>query len=194
MALELTTDGNTETSTTGDTAVNNSGHYNATLLGATFEWCAGFFGAYVAYTRIVTGVTIDIQFPVSINICAGSKVVIQGGTSTIVGKITETNIQATVNHIFKTLNEKMYGKYEDIVERRQDIGTSTNFIRRLTENGTTRVTAYDSQETTGDRYIVQCTDTISLCVTTGSTLMSPGSTNLVADAVLINGRRIIELD
>ena len=132
--------------------------------------------------------------PVSINICAGSKVVIQGGTSTIVGKITETNIQAIVNHIFSTLNEKMYSKYEDIVERTQAIGTSTNFIHKLYETGTARVTAYDSQETTGDKYIVECTDTISLCVGDSSTLMSSGSTNLVADAVLINGRRIIELD
>ena len=194
MALELTTDGNTQTATTGDTAVNNSGSYNATLLGATFEWCAGFFGAYVAYTRIVTGVTLDIQTPVSINICAGSKVVIQGGTSTIVGKITETNIQATVNHIFRALNETMYSKFEDIVERTQDIGISTNVIRTLNESGTARLTSYENQETTGDKYIVECTDTISLCVGDSSTLMSSSSTNLVAEEVIINGRSFIELN
>ena len=107
MAIEIITDGDTGTSTAGDTAVNNSGIYNATLLGATFEWCAGFFGAYAAYTRIVTGVTIDIQTPVSINIFGGFKLVIQGGPVATVGKLTEMNVQNDVLHKFTELTKNI---------------------------------------------------------------------------------------
>ena len=107
MAIEIITDGDTGTSTAGDTAVNNSGIYNATLLGATFEWCAGFFGAYAAYTRIVTGVTIDIQVPVSINIFGGFKLEIQGGGVATVGKLTEVKVQNVVLHKFTILRKKI---------------------------------------------------------------------------------------
>ena len=82
MALELNTDGNTQTSTTGDTAINNSGIYNATLLGATFLWCAGFFGAYVAFTRVVTGVAIDIVGGAKIDIFGGYKLEAHGSIVT----------------------------------------------------------------------------------------------------------------
>ena len=82
MALELNTDGNTQTATTGDTAINNSGIYNATLLGATFLWCAGFFGAYVAFTRVVTGVAIDIVGGAKIDIFGGYKLEAHGSIVT----------------------------------------------------------------------------------------------------------------
>ena len=189
MALELTTDGNTETSTTGDTAVNNIGHYNATLLGATFEWCAGFFGAYAAYTRIVTGVTIDIQAPVSINIFGGFKLVIQGGGVATVGKLTEMKVQNDVLHKFTTLRKKIDHLFElKIDDRRQTIVRSINIIYDLTESGTTRTTNYDEENAAGKNYRVACQESICFSVGESSAvIMNPDATAISGKRVSVNG-------
>ncbi len=82
MALELNTDGTTQAATTGDTAVNLAGNYAATVLGATFQWCAAVFGAYTAFTRIVTGVAIDIVGGAKIDIFGGYKLEAHGSVVT----------------------------------------------------------------------------------------------------------------
>ena len=191
MALELTTDGNTETSTTGDTAVNNIGHYNATLLGATFEWCAGFFGAYAAYTRIVTGVTIDIQAPVSINIFGGFKLVIQGGGVYTVGKLTEMKVQDDVLHKFTKLTKTIAYLVDEIDFRSQEIKESTNSILDLTESGTTRTTNYDEENATGNNYRVACEESICFSVGGSSAVtMDLGYTTIYGNQVSVNGKQV----
>ena len=82
MAIEIITDADSGTSTVGNTAVNLAGNYTSTVLGATFLWCAGFFGAYTAFTRVVTGVAIDIVSPISISIFGGYKFEAHGGPVT----------------------------------------------------------------------------------------------------------------
>ena len=188
MAIEIITDGDTGTSTAGDTAVNNSGIYNATLLGATFEWCAGFFGAYAAYTRIVTGVTIEIQAPASINIFGGFKLVIQGGPVATVGKLTEKIIQNDVLHKFTKLTENIDDLWEAIDDRRQTIGRSINTIYDLTESGTTRTTNYNEENATGNNYRVACQESICFIVDGSSAvMMSTGSTAISGKEVSVNG-------
>ena len=191
MAIEIITDGDTGTSTAGDTAVNNSGIYNATLLGATFEWCAGFFGAYAAYTRIVTGVTIDIQVPVSINIFGGFKLVIQGGPVATVGKLTEKIIQNDVLHKFTKLTENIDDLWEAIDDRRQTIGRSINTIYDLTESGTTRTTNYNEENATGNNYRVACEESICFSVGGSSAVtMDPGYTTIYGERITVNGKQV----
>ena len=188
MAIEIITDADSGTSTVGDTAVNLAGNYNATLLGATFEWCAGFFGAYAAYTRIVTGVTIDIQAPVSINIFGGIKLEIQGGKVYTIGKLTETKIQEDVLHKFTKLTEEIDTLWEEIDDRLQQINKSTNSILDLTESGTTRTTNYDEVNATGNNYRVACEESICFDMGNSSTVnMDPDLTAFEGDKVTLNG-------
>ena len=188
MAIEIITDADSGTSTVGDTAVNLAGNYNATLLGATFEWCAGFFGAYAAYTRIVTGVTIDIQAPVSINIFGGIKLVIQGGGVYTVGKLTEMKIQDDVTHKFTNLTKTIAYLVDEIDFRSQEIKESTNSILDLTESGTTRTTNYDVETATGNNYRVACQDRICFSVGESSAvIMNPDATAISGKRVSVNG-------
>ena len=82
MAIEIITDADSGTSTVGDTAVNLAGNYAATVLGATFLWCAGFFGAYAAFIRVVTGVAVDIVGGAKIDIFTGYKLEAHGSVVT----------------------------------------------------------------------------------------------------------------
>ena len=143
MALELNTDGTTQAATTGDTAVNLAGNYAATVLGATFQWCAGFFGAYTAFTRIVTGVTIDIQTPISISIFGGYRVVVQGGACTTVSKISETNVKADVM--------KKITNLEELTSNQTQITEGGIFkFTTLTQKVDTKISNYDVEEKNGD--------------------------------------------
>ena len=187
MAIEIITDADSGTSTVGDTAVNLAGNYNATLLGATFEWCAGFFGAYAAYTRIVTGVTIDIQAPVSINIFGGFKLVIQGGGVYTVGKLTEMKIQDDVTHKFTNLTKTIAYLIDEINFRHQEINESTNSILDLTEYGTTRDTYYDDENATVNIYRVACKNSICFDRGDSGVNMDPGLTAFTGDHVTVNG-------
>ena len=143
MALELNTDGTTQAATTGDTAVNLAGNYAATVLGATFQWCAGFFGAYTAFIRIVTGVTIDIQTPISISIFGGYRVVVQGGACTTVSKISETNVKADVM--------KKITNLEELTSNQTQITEGGIFkFTTLTQKVDTKISNYDVEEKNGD--------------------------------------------
>ena len=191
MAIEIITDADSGTSTVGDTAVNLAGNYNATLLGATFEWCAGFFGAYAAYTRIVTGVTIDIQAPVSINIFGGIKLEIQGGKVYTVGKLTEMKKQDDVLDKITKLTEEIDELWEDIDDRQQQINKSINTIYELTERGTTRTTNYDQENATGNNYSVACETLISFNVGGSSAVtMDQYYTTIYGERITVNGEQV----
>ena len=203
MALELNTDGNTQTATTGDTAINNSGIYNATLLGATFLWCAGFFGAYVAFTRVVTGVAIDIVGGAKIDIFTGGKLTIQAAAAYTVqagevftlGKIKELNVQADVMKKITNLQTLLSSQTQIIDE-------STDWITTLTQKVDKKISNYLVEEKNGDtsyeawakskiitsaNYFLKCDELAS---------MSVGDENAVEvapDGVTIYGK-LIELE
>ena len=159
MALELNTDGTTQAATTGDTAVNLAGNYAATVLGATFQWCAGFFGAYTAFIRIVTGVTIDIQTPISISIFGGYRVVVQGGACTTVSKISETNVKADVM--------KKITNLEELTSNQTQITEGGIFkFTTLTQKVDTKISNYDVEEKNGDTSTEEWT--ISKSITSGN--------------------------
>ena len=144
MALELNTDGPTEittggdatTSTTDDTVFEKLGNHTESVQGSLLGW-------YLAFTRIVTGISIDVQTAVSINLFFGYRFVIQDGSVATFGKLKETNVQNAVMHDFGALTEK-------IARRNQFIVTGVNNITTLTESGTTRTTNYEVEEKNGD--------------------------------------------
>ena len=143
MALELNTDGNAQTSTTGNTGTSTTGETVFEKLGDHTESVQGsLLGWYLAFTRIVTGVAIDMVGGISINIFAGHKFVIQDGKCTTVGKLTDTKVMTTVIQDFEALTAKMADRY-------QNIETSTNEISRLIECGKNRSIWYDEEETFG---------------------------------------------
>ena len=196
MALELTTDGNTQTSTTGNTGTSTTGDTVFDTFGKHTESVQGsLVGWYLAFTRIVTGISIDIQTAVSINLFFGYRFVIQDGSVATFGKLKETNVQNAVVHDFGALTEK-------IARRNQFIITGQNNITTLTETGTTRTTKYEIEDKNGDtsyeawakskiitsaNYFLKCDELAS---------MSVGDENAVEvapDGVTIYGK-LIELE
>ena len=187
MALELNTDGTTQAATTGDTAVNLAGNYAATVLGATFQWCAGFFGAYTAFIRIVTGVTIDIQTPISISIFGGYRVVVQGGACTTVSKISETNVKADVM--------KKITNLEELTSNQTQITEGGIFkFTTLTQKVDTKISNYDVEEKNGDTSTETWTDVKNICSASylltceESAKIGTGETQLTLD---LTGAKII---
>ena len=144
MALELTTDGNTQTSTTGNTGTSTTGETVIEKLGDHTESVLGsLFGYYLAFTRIVTGTSIDIQTSVSINFFIGAKIVFEQGAVYTISKLRELKVQKAVETDIRYLGE-------NIVTRNQKIETSKNAITTLTETGETRTTNYKVEENVGD--------------------------------------------
>ncbi len=135
MAIQSNTDGPATTSTTGDTVFDTFGKHTESVQGSLLGW-------YLAFTRIVTGISIDIQTAVSINLFFGYRFVIQDGSVATFGKLKETNVQNAVMHDFGALTE-------NIAQRNQFIITGVNSITTLTESGTTRTTDYEVEETVG---------------------------------------------
>ena len=172
MAIELNTDGNTQTATTGDTAINNSGIYNATLLGATFLWCAGFFGAYVAFTRVVTGVAIDIVGGAKIDIFGGYKLEAHGS---IVTKFVRGN------HYTWDIAQK----FEQHLEKTTTAAKQTLIATKLTQTIDNAILTYAqgvSSTAGGDitsvckSYSTTCTGDIKLA--SGNSIQIEGTNNL----------------
>ena len=178
MALELNTDGNTQTATTGDTAINNSGIYNATLLGATFLWCAGFFGAYVAFTRVVTGVAIDIVGGAKIDIFTGGKLTIQAAAAYTVqagevftlGKIKELNVQADVM-------KKITNLQTLLTNQTQFIENCTDEINVLNQNVDELYGKYNVVETVGGTSTEEWSESMSI-MSSSYSLRSDGSASI----------------
>ena len=181
MAIELNTDGNTQTATTGDTAINNSGIYNATLLGATFLWCAGFFGAYVAFTRVVTGVAIDIVGGAKIDIFTGGKLTIQAAAAYTVqagevftlGKIKEMNVQADVMKKITDLKELITSQSRIIKNCTDDIGVLNQTVEEFTRN-------YNAVDTVGVNSNEEWSGNISIS-SNSYTLSSKGNASISVD-------------
>ena len=172
MALELNTDGNTQTATTGDTAINNSGSYNATLLGATFLWCAGFFGAYAVFTRVVTGVAIDIVGGAKIDIFGGYKLEAHGS---VVTKFVRGN------HYTWDVAQK----FEQHLEKTTTAANQTLIATKLTQTIDNAILTYAqgvSSTAGGDitsvckSYSTTCTGDIKLA--SGNSIQIEGTNNL----------------
>ena len=170
MAIEIITDADSGTSTVGDTAVNLAGNYAATVLGATFQWCAGFFGAYTAFTRIVTGVTIDIQAPISINIFGGFRFVLQGGAVYTVSKIKELNVQADVM-------KKITNLQTLLTNQTQFIENCTDEINVLNQNVDELYGKYNVVETVGGTSTEEWSESMSI-MSSSYSLRSDGSASI----------------
>ena len=170
MAIEIITDADSGTSTVGDTAVNLAGNYAATVLGATFQWCAGFFGAYTAFTRIVTGVPIDIQAPISINIFGGFRFVLQGGAVYTVSKIKELNVQADVM-------KKITNLQTLLTNQTQFIENCTDEINVLNQNVDELYGKYNVVETVGGTSTEEWSESMSIRSSSYS-LRSDGSASI----------------
>ena len=144
MAIELNTDGNTQTSTTGNTGTSTTGDTVFDTFGKHTESVQGsLLGWYLAFTRIVTGVAIDMVGGISINIFAGHKFVIQDGKCTTVGKLTDTKVMKTVMQDFEAQIAK-------ITDRYQIIENCTNDYTTLTQTVGSKISNYNEEEKNGD--------------------------------------------
>ena len=151
MALELNTDGNATTSTTGDVDTSTTGATtdyklgttNTTTIGAVYGFCTFMLGVYTGFVNAVTGVSIDMKLGASISLFYGYRCVVQGGACTTVSAIQETNVKNGLTKLIADLRE-------NITSRNQIIETSTNVISTLTESGITRTTDYNEEETVGE--------------------------------------------
>ena len=144
MALELTTDGDTGTTTTGATVLDMLGDHTETVLGSCFGW-------YLAFTRIVTGVDIVVKAGASIDITLGVKfelqaagvvtiqpasvVTVQTGKVTRIGGLEELNAKTNVT--------------DTITEHSKVITTGTYDIDELNESGLSRNSRYTREQETG---------------------------------------------
>ena len=143
MALELNTDGNATTSTTGETTDYKLGDTNTSTVGFVYGFTTFMFGLYFTFIRVVTGLTIDIQTPISISIFGGYRVVVQGGACTTVSKISETNVKADVM--------KKITNLEELTSNQTQITEGGIFkFTTLTQKVDTKISNYDVEEKNGD--------------------------------------------
>ena len=143
MALELNTDGNTQTSTTGETTDYKLGDTNTSTVGFVYGFTTFMFGLYFTFIRVVTGLTIDIQTPISISIFGGFRFVVQGGACYTLSKIQELNAKADVMTKITNLQELLSSQTQII-----DTSTQTfiNLIQKINE----KISNYDVEEKNGD--------------------------------------------
>jgi len=141
--IDVTTGGDTGTSTTGDTVLEMLGDYTHTVLGL----CAGY---YLLYVRIVTGVDVLVRAGASVDITLGVKfelqaagvitiqpaavIRVQKGTVTTIGALEEINAKTIVTDKITTHNK--------------NITTGTYNIAALNEEGVERLSNYkiDTEE------------------------------------------------
>ena len=143
MALELNTDGNATTSTTGETTDYKLGDTNTSTVGFVYGFTTFMFGLYFTFIRVVTGLTIDIQTPISISIFGGFRFVVQGGACYTLSKIQELNAKADVMTKITNLQELLSSQTQII-----DTSTQTfiNLIQKINE----KISNYDVEEKNGD--------------------------------------------
>ena len=143
MALELNTDGNAQTSTTGETTDYKLGDTNTSTVGFVYGFTTFMFGLYFTFIRVVTGLTIDIQTPISISIFGGFRFVVQGGACYTLSKIQELNAKADVMTKITNLQELLSSQTQII-----DTSTQTfiNLIQKINE----KISNYDVEEKNGD--------------------------------------------
>ena len=159
MALELNTDGNTQTSTTGETTDYKLGDTNTSTVGFVYGFTTFMFGLYFTFIRVVTGLTIDIQTPISISIFGGFRFVVQGGACYTLSKIQELNAKADVMTKITNLQELLSSQTQII-----DTSTQTfiNLIQKINE----KISNYDVEEKNGDTSTEEWT--ISKSITSGN--------------------------
>ena len=151
MALELTTDGATTTSTTGDVDTSTTGATtdyklgttNTTTIGAVYGFCTFMLGVYTGFVNAVTGVSIDMKLGASISLFYGYRCVVQGGACTTVSAISETNVHADVM-------KKITNLQTLLSSQTQIIDTSTKTITELTQKVAKKISNYDVEEKNGD--------------------------------------------
>jgi len=194
--IDVTTGGDTGTTTTGVTVLQMLGDYTHTVLGL----CAGY---YLLYVRIVTGVDVLVRAGASIDITLGVKFELQAagvvtiqpaavyrvqkGTVTTIGALEEINAQTIVT--------------DKITTHTKNITTGTYNIEALNETGSTRVSSYveyqESGSTSVETWGSQKTISSDQLALTGSTRMAlkSGSSQMWLDSTgaKINGR-LIELN
>ena len=159
MALELNTDGNATTSTTGETTDYKLGDTNTSTVGFVYGFTTFMFGLYFTFIRVVTGLTIDIQTPISISIFGGFRFVVQGGACYTLSKIQELNAKADVMTKITNLQELLSSQTQII-----DTSTQTfiNLIQKINE----KISNYDVEEKNGDTSTEEWT--ISKSITSGN--------------------------
>ena len=195
MALELTTDGDTGTSTTGETVLEMLGDHTETVLGSCFGW-------YLAFTRIVTGVDIVVKAGASIDVSLGTKIEIQAaGVATIQAAAVVTVQTGSVSTIggLEELNAKTIVT-DRIMNHNQFITTGIYDIDALTERGLSRNSGYTTEQETGATSVESwssmktiSSQIISLSGITRASICA-GSTQMMLDptSAKINGQ-LIEL-
>ena len=167
MALELTTDGDTGTSTTGETVLEMLGDHTETVLGSCFGW-------YLAFTRIVTGVDIVVKAGASIDILLGVKFELQAAAVVTIQPATVYTVQkGFVTRIggLEELNAKTIVT-DKITTHSKIITTGTYNITALNETGKTRVSSYASDTEEGVQSVENWSETKTIRSTLSTTLSS----------------------
>ena len=144
MALELTTDGDTGTSTTGETVLEMLGDHTETVLGSCFGW-------YLAFTRIVTGVDIVVKAGASIDILLGTKIEMQAAAVATIQAAAVVTVQTgSVSTIggLEELNAKTIVT-DRITNHNQFITTGLYVIDALDESGLSRISRYTTEQENG---------------------------------------------
>lgn len=135
--IDVTTGGDTGTSTTGDTVLEMLGDYTHTVLG----FC---FGYYLAYVRIVTGVDILVRAGASIDVLLGVKFELQAAAVVTIQAAAVYTVQTgSVTRIggLEELNAKTIVT-DKITTHSKNITTGTYAIDVLNENGEERLSNY----------------------------------------------------
>ena len=197
MALELTTDGDTGTSTTGETVLEMLGDHTETVLGSCFGW-------YLAFTRIVTGVDIVVKAGASIDILLGTKIEVQAAAVATIQAAAVVTVQTgTVSTIggLEELNAKTIVT-DRITNHNQFITTGLYVIDALNESGLSRISRYTTEQENGATSVEtwSSSKTINATIfslvspTSGRVSLNSGSTQLRLDSTgaKINGK-LIEL-
>jgi len=181
MALELKTDGNTQTSTTGETADYKYGNTNTSTVGAVYGFCTFMFGLYSAFVNAVTGVSIDMKLGVSISLFYGYRLQYQGGKCTTVSTIQETNVKADVMKKITNLQTLLTDQTQIIQNCTDDIGVLNQTVDEKIsnyeveeKNGDTSTEEWSiSKSITSGSYSLNCEESASISVDGSAMMVTP---------------------
>ena len=194
MALELNTDGNATTSTTGETTDYKLGDTNTSTVGFVYGFTTFMFGLYFTFIRVVTGLTIDIQTPISISIFGGFRFVVQGGACYTVSKIQELNAKADVMTKITTLQELLSSQTQiidtstqTITELTQKVDTIIRYLRQEQTNGETSTEEWAiSKSIKSGNYSLDCEEGAMISVVGSGISFTTGNVDLQADMITID--------
>ena len=191
MALELNTDGNTQTSTTGETTDYKLGDTNTSTVGFVYGFTTFMFGLYFTFIRVVTGLTIDIQTPISISIFGGFRFVVQGGACYTLSKIQELNAKADVMTKITTLQELLSSqtqiidtRTQTITELTQKVDTIIRYLGQEQTNGETSTEEWAiSKSITSGNYSLDCDEGVMISVAGSGISFTPSNLEITADMI-----------